>query len=543
MVLLRSGKKTKDIDNVLEKTKIACESKFNSSQDKIIDDDLQDCSSSSYHEEDEESSDDEYDEEDEEILDWFDENYEIPKDIKEDKKLTDNFNRIVHRIKSSEPTLEDILNLKIRMKRKIYLLQKFYIYKNSFPYTEERYFLRMELMKKIQMYTLEYKDFLKHKDRYKILENSKKMDSDLMTLKSSILKLDTKKDNLKIIFQKFNLLESKMSSDDEFHKLFCWLKLCISVPFEKIKRVPCDDITSFMKFVKSEMDKELYGMTEVKEKILLYIHNRILNPKSHGFPLALIGAPGIGKTSIAILISKVMSIPFHQISMGGITNPEFLLGFDSCYVGSKPGRISEALIQMQYKNGCLFFDEFDKISQNKDIVSAMLHITDSTQNNNFHDNYFADISIDLSNCWIITSMNSKPENKALDDRMAYVYLSEYDEKDKIQIVKNYLIPKSLQNLNLSTSSFEITNETIQYLVRKISPEQSGIRMLKQKLSELFSKLIFLITNPDIQTSFNLPAKYASKMKYPFTIETDVIDMILKKNSKEGIPTSIQYMYV
>ena len=159
MVLLRSGKKTKDIDNVLEKTKIACESKFNSSQDKIIDDDLEDSSS---HEEDEESSDDEYDEEDEEMLDWFDENYEIPKDIKEDKNLTDNFNRIVHRIKSREPTLEDILNLKIRMKRKIYLLQKFYIYKNSFPYTEERYFLRMELMKKIQMYTLEYKDFLKN---------------------------------------------------------------------------------------------------------------------------------------------------------------------------------------------------------------------------------------------------------------------------------------------------------------------------------------------------------------------------------------------
>lgn len=522
MVILRSGKKV----FCFEDSKQASESIVEQDEESFDDDETY-YTSSSIEEE-----------------DWMDEIFEIPNDIKDDEKLLQNFNTIVDRIKSNEPSLEMILTLKIRMKRKIDLLQKFYIYKNSFPYTEERYFLKKELLKKIQMYQIEYKEFIKNKDRYKKLENAKRMDSDLVSLKSNILNLDTKKENLKIIFQKFNHLESRSSTDEEFHKLFYWLKLCIAIPFEKIKKFPCSDgIPSFMKNVKKEMDKELYGMNDVKEKILLYIHNRILNPETHSFPLALIGPPGIGKTSIAILISKVMHIPFHQISLGGITNPEFLLGFDSCYVGSKPGRISEALMKMKYKNGCLFFDEFDKISDNKDVVNAMLHITDYTQNNNFHDNYFADISIDLSNCWIITSMNHKPENKALDDRMSYVYLSEYTEKEKVTIVKDYLIPKSLQNLNISTSSFSISKESIEHFVRKVSPDKSGIRLLKQKISEIFSKLIFLISNPDMETSFQLHPKYKSKLHYPFSINPDVIDILLRKHENESIPSSIQYMYI
>lgn len=544
MVVLRSGKCISNSDNKnTRKNK-----KKNVDKDEG-DDKYSFVSKSEYSSEQscEEDSDEdsEFDElsEDEEVGEWLDETYDIPNDIKDDEKLTENFNRIVKKIKSSEPSLEDILNLRIRMKRKIYLLQKFYIYKNTFPYTEERYFLKMELLKKIQMYQTEHKEFKKNKDRYKILENSKIMDSDLMVMKSNILKLESKKENLKIIFQKFNQLESRNSTDEEFYKAFYWLKQCISIPFEKIKNIPCDDITYFMKYVKSEMDKELYGMMEVKEKILLYLHNRIINPKTHGFPLALIGPPGIGKTSIAILISKVLSIPFHSIALGGITNPEFLLGFDSCYVGSKPGRISQALIQMQCKNGCIFFDEFDKISENKDIVSAMLHITDSAQNDDFHDNYFADISIDLSKCWIIASMNNKPVNKALDDRMSYIYLSEYNEKDKIQIIKNYLVPKSLHNLNVPESSFTIDDETIQFFIRKVSPGQSGIRMLKQKLSDIFSKLIFLISNPDIQTSFNLPSKYSQILKYPFHINSDIMETLLKSNSMDSIPASIRYMYI
>ena len=221
MVILRSGKYISNSDNKNTRNN----KKKNVDKDEG-DDKYSFVSKSEYSSEQscEEDSDEdsEFDElsEDEEVGEWLDETYNIPNDIKDDEKLTENFNRIVKKIKSSEPSLEDILNLRIRMKRKIYLLQKFYIYKNTFPYTEERYFLKMELLKKIQMYQTEHKEFKKNKDRYKILENSKIMDSDLMVMKSNILKLESNKENLKIIFQKFNQLESRNSTDEEFYKAY-----------------------------------------------------------------------------------------------------------------------------------------------------------------------------------------------------------------------------------------------------------------------------------------------------------------------------------
>ena len=534
MVLLRSGTivfASKDEKPARKNTKQKVSSKTKSESSKILDDLIDD----------EESSEEEYSS-DEDL--WMEQDYErdIPKSIKTNVKLTNSFNRLARKIKKKEPTIEMILESKIRMKRKLYLMEKFYIYKLSTPYSEERYYLKKELLEKLNYYQKEYDDFRGNKDKFISLEKNQENDSDLMNIKKMLLNLETSEKNLQILSQKFSLLESRSSFDDEYYKNLNWVRLCLNIPFTKIKPIPyMNHVCKFLEFLRAEMDRELYGMEEAKEKILLYVHNRILNPLTQNFPLALLGKPGLGKTSIATLLSRVLQIPFQQINMGGVSSPEFFLGFDSCYVGSKPGRIAKALIQSEYKNTILFFDEFDKC-ESKEVINCMLHITDSSQNHHFHDNYFGEIDIDLSSCWFIMSMNNRPEDKALDDRMSYVQIPEYTEKDKLQILKNYLIPRALDDLTITQSDIVFTDEVILFFIQKVNPELSGIRLIKQKISDIISKIIFLVRNPNIKTTFSLPPKYKNKLQFPFVITTDIIEILLQDMNRNQNQSFMQ-MYL
>ena len=153
-----------------------------------------------------------------------------------------------------------------------------------------------------------------------------------------------------------------------------------------------NDIEKFLMYTKAQLDKELYGMTSAKEQILLYLHDRLKNPTTKSAPLALIGSPGMGKTSIALSLANVMGLPFESISMGGISEATFLSGHCSTYVASKPGRIASSMISTQSNNCILFFDEIDKI-EHHDVVNSLLHIMDTTQNALFRDNYFGQITI------------------------------------------------------------------------------------------------------------------------------------------------------
>ena len=131
----------------------------------------------------------------------------------------------------------------------------------------------------------------------------------------------------------------------------------------------------------------------------------------------MIGPPGTGKTTIARLLSTVLETPFAQMSFGGVRNADFLKGHDFCYIGSRPGEIVRCLSSMQYKNGILFMDEFEKIADNKAITSCLLHIIDPQQNHEFRDSYLREVTIDLSYLWFIYSMNREPSDSALNDRL------------------------------------------------------------------------------------------------------------------------------
>lgn len=470
----------------------------------------------------------------------FEETYDLPKHLKANTKLKKRFDSLVDRIKSQEPSIEQILQLKIRSKRKVELLQQYYIYRYStLPHSEEKYYMRKELNTYIEQAKKEYNEFCLHKKKFLTLEKHNKIENDLMLLKKKLLDLDTSKENLNILYQKFNALESRSEGGtDEHFKALNWMKQCLSLPFKRITQINMIDnnIEQFLMYTRDQLDQELYGMKTVKEQILLYLHDRLKNPTTKSTPLALIGSPGMGKTSIALSLAKIMGLPFQSISMGGISEPTFLSGHCSTYVGSKPGRIASSMISTQSNNCILFFDEIDKI-EHHDVVNSLLHIMDNTQNAFFRDNYFGQITIDLSNVFFICSMNEKPKDRALADRLSYVKIDDYTEKEKCVITERYLLQKALKNVGLNEDDICFSNDDmIKLFVRKISPGSSGIRKLKEAMGTLISKILFNINNQSIDTSFTLNRDKYSKTKlvFPFKITEDVIvhllsDMIHRPN--------------
>ena len=453
------------------------------------------------------------------------------------KKAYNNFTDAKIEIIKSEPTIMKILNESLLIKDRSHLLQLYEIYKSVEPNTENW----LEIRNRINKVFEQSKDnYLQHQrytpeqhndmnNRLKLLNNHD-IDSDI-ELEYKILQLETSIENQQIIYRKYNELRNMTVHDDERYKLVNWLKWSISIPHDKIKTFPFskDKLTNFLRQVSDIMDKELYGMKKVKEQILLFVSSKIQNPHMKKCSLGLIGQPGIGKTMISRLLARVLNFPFEQISLGGISNPDYLKGHEPVYIGSHPGEIVQCMKRMKYKNGILFLDEFDKISNNRDMCSALLHITDPSQNSEFRDKFLSGISIDLSHLWFIYSMNNLPQDSALCDRIDLIKVPGYSLKDKICIVIDYLFPKALKNISTSPSSIQISRDVAKYLiVNKTDWEiDLGVRAIEKLVNKIVTKVDFLIKHQDKKgklKGFNMSFELGKSIKYPIKLSQKMIDI-------------------
>ena len=209
----------------------------------------------------------------------------------------------------------------------------------------------------------------------------------------------------------------------------------------------------FMMNAKKTLDEAVYGLNDAKMQIMQMMAQWISNPQSIGTAIAIKGPMGTGKTTlIKDGISKILNRPFAFVALGGATDSSFLEGHSYTYEGSTWGHIVEILKQSKCMNPVIYFDELDKVSdtpKGEEIIGILTHLTDTTQNAQFKDKYFNGIDIDLSKCLFIFSYNDENKvNPILRDRMYKIETEGYNMKDKMTIVKNYLIPSIEKNIGL-----------------------------------------------------------------------------------------------
>jgi len=265
----------------------------------------------------------------------------------------------------------------------------------------------------------------------------------------------------------------------------------------------------------------------------------IANPKSVGTAIAIKGPMGTGKTTLVKEgISKVLGRDFAFIALGGATDSSFLEGHSYTYEGSTWGKIVQILIQCKSMNPVIYFDELDKISdtpKGEEIVGILTHLTDTSQNNCFHDKFFSEIDFDLSRCLFIFSYNNEEAiSPILRDRMYKIQTKGYSLEEKTTIVNNYQLPVIYKQVNFQTEDITIPDETIKHIVNNYTKNgdtiEEGVRNLKRCLEIIFTKLnLYRLIKPDTNL---FEADISFDVKFPISITSDVVDKLIVKNENE-----------
>ena len=239
---------------------------------------------------------------------------------------------------------------------------------------------------------------------------------------------------------------------------------------------------------KKILDEDHDGLEKVKERILEYLAVKKLHPELRNQVLCLVGAPGVGKTSVAASIARAMKRKYVRVSLGGIRDESDIRGHRKTYIGSMPGRIMAALRQAGTSNPLILLDEIDKMTQSAqgDPASALLEVLDGEQNKTFRD-HFIEIPFDLSDCIFIATANTlETVPHPLIDRMEIIEMHIYTKREKIGIAKNHLIPKQIRTHGLTRAKFRISDEALVEVIDYYTHE-AGVRNLERTIAALVRK--------------------------------------------------------
>jgi ATP-dependent Lon protease len=350
--------------------------------------------------------------------------------------------------------------------------------------------------------------------------------------------------------KKINSLRYMEPGSGEFYKIKNWVDTFMRVPFNKFETLPItidngvDACHEFMETAQTTLDSAVYGLNDAKMQIMQMLGQLVTNPGAIGTAIAIHGPPGTGKTSLVKEgISKILNRPFAFIALGGATDSSYLEGHSYTYEGSVWGKIVQILIDSKCMNPVIYFDELDKISdtpKGEEIAGILTHLTDTSQNSQFHDKYFSEIDFDLSKCLFIFSYNDESKvNPILKDRMYRIETKGYDKKQKSVIANDYLLPKIREQVRFSAEEIIIPEESIHHIIETHCNKEDGVRNLKRCLEIIHTKLnLYRLMKPG-QNLFE--GEMSLKVEFPFTVTKDIVDTLIKKDNHVNV--SMLSLYV
>ena len=258
----------------------------------------------------------------------------------------------------------------------------------------------------------------------------------------------------------------------------------LAVPWKKRSRVRHD-----IEKAREILDRDHYGLEEVKTRILEYLAVQSRVKKVKGPVLCLVGPPGVGKTSLGQSIARATNRKFTRMALGGVRDEAEIRGHRKTYIGALPGKLLQKLAKVGVKNPLFLFDEIDKMGmdQRGDPASALLEVLDPEQNHTFNDHYL-EVDYDLSDVMFVCTSNSMDIPQALLDRMEIIRIPGYTEDEKVNIALRYLVPKQIKANGLKKDELKIPEETLRDLIRYYTRE-AGVRGLEREIAKICRKVV------------------------------------------------------
>lgn len=367
----------------------------------------------------------------------------------------------------------------------------------------------------VRLFSKEERDYLSHQTQ----EEREHLASSLKLLKATegasvpmrirVLMSSLPEDLKRRVLQKLEKHQESLASGDSV-KYYTWVEALLALPLNRVV-VPLvppkgPDLGEMLRKAAGFLDAKVFGHASAKQALLERLYAWLRHPQAPQRALALQGPPGNGKTTLVREgFSFVSGRPFCFVALGGSFDSSSLLGHSFTYEGSTQGRIAEGLASCKCMNPVFYFDELDKCSatpKGEEIVNALLHLTDASQNSHFRDRYFAGLDLDVSKALFVFSFNDQSKiSPVLLDRLQVVPTDSFTPREQVHIVRDYLLPRILQEHQLASDFLDLSQDVLveaTSLLRK-----GGVRAIRSALEQVVCKVSIYAETAEVTLMYPL----------------------------------------
>lgn len=465
-------------------------------------------------ESDDEDDEDDYDYDDPFIVD------DMPskKRSKEDIHYSEELEKVKQEMMNRNITMKSVFELGLPLEENVWFAEHIRILNNQTEESEERYKIKTMLYER-------YKQ-LKNVDTKKLekIKEDACVEHDIV---SKIVNSDHTDVVKSILYKKYNrAYENSNNSSDELFKVIDWIDNVLDLPTKVITQSK-SSIDEKLKKLWISLNKNISGLTHVKEKVMETMCAKLLDPNNGGKILTLVGEPGVGKTAVALSIAESLDMPFDQISFGSIKDSSVLTGHSSTYIGAVPSLFATILLKSKRLDMVVLLDEIDKIpstAEGKSISAVLLHVLDRTQNSRFRDMYMPEIPLDLSKIIFMLAANSLEDiDPVVRDRMTIIQINGYNLSEKADIVETHMYPRIVKELGFNSKDLVMSRQIVEYIIRK-TKDQGGMREVERAFYQLYERLSLLKHSKGINLSYKM-----TNIKFPLRVTADIVDKLVDQS--------------